>query len=361
METVSGHFLHGRPDARFVNLSGHEAIAHFGAPAVEYDAARERVALHDASYRPWLRITGEDRLTFLHGMVTQDINGLAAGHATYAAMLTVKGAMVADARVLRREEDLILDLEPGTAARVLEFLGKYLISEEAELHDATDALALLRLIGPRTEDTLAALLGEAWAPLAHLALREVKLAGVPVLLAGNTALGLPGVDLVVPRASLGAVWDVLERAGAPLGLRPLGIDALEILRVEAGVPRFGQDMGETTIPLEANLAHAISYNKGCYIGQEVIARATFRGHMNRKLTGLLLSADVAPGDFLMRADKKVGWITSVVQSPQLSQRIGLGYVHRDSLDAGTLLVVGEGVAHATVQPLPFPLARTSSG
>jgi folate-binding protein YgfZ len=134
----------------------------------------------------------------------------------------------------------------------------------------------------------------------------------------------------------------------------VGQDVLEVLRVEAGWPRYGQDMVDTTIPLEANLTHAISYNKGCYIGQEVIARATFRGHMNRKLAGLLLGAtEATPGTELKKDGKKVGWLTSVVDSPRKAQRVALGYVHRDSLEPGTELTLAEGPATARVAPLPF--------
>jgi aminomethyltransferase len=145
----------------------------------------------------------------------------------------------------------------------------------------------------------------------------------------------------------------LVQAGGAHGLRPLGFQALELLRVEAGVPRYGQDMVDTTIPLEANLTHAISYNKGCYIGQEVIARATFRGHMNRKLAGLLLGdVEAAPGTELRKGEKKVGWITSVVRSPAQGQRVALGYVHRDHLEPGTELTLAEG-STVKVAPLPF--------
>ena len=150
------------------------------------------------------------------------------------------------------------------------------------------------------------------------------------------------------------MWKALVSAGGAFGLKPLGWRAHEMLRVEAGVPRYGQDMVDTTIPLEANLANAISYNKGCYIGQEVIARATFRGHMNRKLSGLLLgSTEAAPGTELKKDGKKVGWVTSVVRSPLKGQTVALGYVHRDHLEPGTVLAVGDGPAEATVAALPF--------
>jgi folate-binding protein YgfZ len=353
MEPLSLHFLHEQAGAHFLEVNGREAVADYGEVEAEYRAARQAVALHDATYREALRITGEDRVSFLHGMVTQDVKGLAAGAATYAAMITVKGAMVADARLVRREADLLLDLEPGMGAKVQEFLGKFLISEDAELLDATGELGVLRLMGPRTADLLGAVSGSPFTALPPDATRAVTLAGQEVLAVGRAGQE-PGVDLLVPRAGLEAVWKGLVGAGGPFGLKPLGWRAQEALRVEAGVPRYGQDMVDTTIPLEANLTNAISYNKGCYIGQEVIARATFRGHMNRKLAGLLLGAtEAAPGTELKKDGKKVGWVTSVVRSPLKGQTVALGYVHRDHLEPGTVLAVGDGPAEATVAALPF--------
>ncbi|HYI02749.1 aminomethyltransferase family protein [Hyalangium sp.] len=354
MELLTLHFLHEQAGARFTALGGREAAADYGDLEAEYRAAREAVALHDASYRETLRITGEDRASFLHGMVTQDVNGLPPGAAAYTALITVKGAMVADARLLKREKELLLDLEPGLLAKVREFLEKYLISEEAELQEATGEWGLLRLLGPRAPEVLAAALGApSFEPLAPNTSREVSLAGAQVVLVGHPSFDKHEVDLLVPRGALEAVWKALGQAGGAHGLKPLGFQALELLRVEAGVPRYGQDMVDTTIPLEANLTHAISYNKGCYIGQEVIARATFRGHMNRKLAGLLLGeVDAAPGTELRKGEKKVGWLTSVVRSPAQGQRVALGYVHRDHLEPGTELTLAEGPT-VKVAPLPF--------
>ena len=353
MEPLSLHFLHEQAGARFSEVRGREVAADYGDFEAEYRAARQAVALHDASYHETLRITGEDRASFLHGMVTQDVKGLATGTAAYAAMVTAKGAMVADARILKREADLLLETEPGTGAKVKEFLEKYLISEDAELLEATGEWGLLRLLGPRTAEVLGAALGGAFEPLAANATREATVAGARVVLVGAPVFEKHQVDLLVPRGSLEAVWKALVEAGGAHGLKPLGFQALELLRVEAGVPRYGQDMVDTTIPLEANLTHAISYNKGCYIGQEVIARATFRGQMARKLTGLLLGeVDAAPGAELRKGEKKVGWLTSVVRSPTTGQRVALGYVHRDHLEPGTELTLAEGPT-VKVAPLPF--------
>lgn len=347
MEPLSLHFIHETLGARFGEVGGREVVLAYGDEAAEYPALRQGAALHDASYRQVVRLVGPDRQSFLHGMVTQDISGLAAGQATYAAMVTAKGAMVADARVLNRGEDLLMDLEPGTGDKVLEFLGRYLISEDAELQDATPDFGVLRLLGPRTGEVLAR--AAATEGPAALALREVQLGGQPALAVGTPSPWV-GVDLVVPRAGLEAAWRALTQAGAT----PVGFGALERRRVEVGVPRYGQDMVDTTIPLEANLTHAISYNKGCYIGQEVIARATFRGHMNRKLAGLVLGeAEAAPGTPLRQGDKKVGWLTSVAHSPEHGGWVALGYVHRDLLEPGTELQLGDSPRTARVHALPF--------
>jgi folate-binding protein YgfZ len=169
-----------------------------------------------------------------------------------------------------------------------------------------------------------------------------------------SSLLLPGVELLVGSAGLETVFTALLDEGAESALQLAGWEALEVVRVEQGVPRYGADMDERTIPLEANLDRALHYQKGCYIGQEVIARATFRGHMNRKLAGFLLGdANPVPRTELFLGDRKVGWVTSVVRSPRLGQHVGLGYVHRDALEPGTVLRLAGGAGEATVHALPF--------
>ncbi|MFZ5440597.1 MAG: YgfZ/GcvT domain-containing protein [Myxococcota bacterium] len=285
------------------------------AVEAEYRAAHEGCAVFDASAREQLRVTGSEAGSFLQGMVTNDVEGLAVGGSCYAAMLTPKGAMVGDLRVLRREGDYLLDTGPGRGAAVKDFLNKYLISEDAELHDAPE-YAVLGLVGPRAKELAAKVPAEG-------------------------ALGsfLGGVDLLVRRERLG------EAKAALAGVPELSAATLEVLRVEAGVPVFGVDMTETTIPLEANLDNAIHYKKGCYIGQEVIARATFRGQMNKKLVKLLVGeASPAPKAELKVGDRKVGWVTSVVKSVQHGQQLALAYVHRDFLSPGTKLELGGATA-----------------
>lgn len=284
----------------------------------EYRAASDGCAVFDASDREQLRVTGSEAVSFVQGMVTNDVEALAVGTSCYAALLTVKGSMVGDARILKRESDLVIDTGPGRGATVKAFLEKYLISEDAELHDAPE-LAVVGLVGP-----LAGEVSQKIPPDARV---------------GELTSFLGGVDVLVKREKLGEVL-------AALGELPrLSAGTLEVLRVEKLVPLFGVDMSEVTIPLEANLDHAINYKKGCYIGQEVIARATYRGQMNKKLVQLLVG-DAAPErkTELKQGERKVGWVTCVVKSPRHGQHLALGYVHRDFLAPGTKFELAGGAA-----------------
>jgi folate-binding protein YgfZ len=356
MEALALHAHHARLKARFGSVLGRQVVLGYGpsgAAAREAAALREAVGLLDLSARQVVRVTGPDRLSFLHGMLTNDVKGMSASGVLYAALLTAKGAMVADARLLQREEDVLLLVEPGLAGPVLAHLQRFLISEDADVTDASADFGQLSLLGPRAWTLAKRLLGLPGdgPPLDALA-GGIEGQAVRVLPSG---LLLPGVDLLVSVQGLEAVFTALLDTGSEEGLLPCGFEALEVLRVERGVPRYGADMDERTIPLEANLERALHYQKGCYIGQEVIARATFRGHMNRRLVGLLLGkADPAPRTELFLGNKKVGFVTSVVHSERLGQHIALGYVHRDALEPGTALRLAGELGEATVESLPFP-------
>lgn len=292
----------------------------------EYLAATTGVAWVDFSNRDQLRVVGPDRVSFVHGMVTNDITGLAEGASCSIAMLTAKGAMVGDGRVTKLADAVIVDTGPGQGAAVKAFLEKYLISEDAEVHEAGD-LAVVGLVGPKAELSLIA--------------PSAVVAAMPGTLGS-------GFDVIIRREQLSAVLASLS------ALPKVSAETLEVLRVEAGVPLFGADMTETTIPLEANLEKAIHYNKGCYIGQEVIARATYRGQMNKKLMGLLLGEhELSRGAELFKADKRVGRVTSVVRSEKAKQLIALAYVQRDHLAPGTVLELPAGAGTVTVSALPF--------
>jgi folate-binding protein YgfZ len=294
MEPLPLHDWHRARGAAFTELNGFEVVAHYADPAAELRAALEGNAVFDWSARGVLKVTGPDRAEFLQGMCTADVKKLAPGATAYAAFLTNKGAMVADGRLWNRGEDIAIDTEPGFLPAVYDYLQKHLVSEDAEISEAP----------------------------------------------GLAVVAARGTDLLVPRAELQATLEKHAAAGAVLA----GFDAWERARVERGTPRYGQDMDDKTIPLEAGLKALISYDKGCYVGQEVVARATFRGQVNRQLQRLAFEGtQPAPGAVIRSADKEVGRVTSVVKAPDDRSWIGLGYVHREAAGAPLALDGGGAV------------------
>src|SRR4030095_12403177 len=316
------HPRHVPLGAPVCELKGREVVEQ--VPGRDEDRAlRAGAALFDASAREVVRVTGPDRVSFLQGMLTQDVEGLPVGSAADTALLTAKGAMVADARVVKRSDDLLLLTEPGFGPAVQGALEKYLISEDAELADATAQFGQLSVVGPEAGALAARVLG--LGPPAGAALRPFDAGGGATAWALPQGQLLPGVDLLIPAEALGPVFERLLDAGAT----PMGFAALEVLRVERGIPRFGMDMDEKTIPLEAHLQRPPHYQKGCYIGQEVIARATFRGHMNRHLVGLRFAGALpSHRTELLVGERRVGWGASAVGGPPLGGTCPR-YAHRE--------------------------------
>ncbi len=346
MQALALHTFHERNSARFATYQNREMVRDYGDGRAEYAAARDHAALFDFSYRETLRVSGADRVSFLQGMLTNDVASIPVNGSTYAVLLTPKGAMVADARVLKRSDDLLLEVEPGLGAVVQATLQRYVVSEEVEISDASSDFGLLAVAGPESGALIAAALPPFEGAIAQLP--EGTLWRVP-----EEPMGPTWQRLIVPAEIRLQVTERLD-SDLPAGSQWAGFDAYEVLRVEAGMPRYGIDCDEHTIPLEANLQRAISYDKGCYIGQEVIARTTYRGHVNRKLCGVTLDAGLPPPCAELSSNGKVvGSITSAVHSPSLHQAIALAYVHRESSAPGTRLNVAEYAGAALVHPLPF--------
>ena len=341
--------LHQALGARFDG----ERLLDYGSLDAEDRALRETCGLFDRSDRGKLRLTGSERVAFLHGQVSNDVKSLEPGRGQYTALLTPKGQMVADGRILLRQDDALLDTEPGREATVFGLLERHLISEDVELTDVTGGFALLSLVGPASPEVVTLTLGGT-----HPHLDEHRHCDRHGVLVVGTRLGaLEGLDLLVPIDRAACVLQSLLERGKPLGLAPVGFAAMEIARVEAGVPRFGADMGEETLPLEANLTErALSFTKGCYVGQEVIARASYRGGVRRKLSGFRLDAGPLPAGpatlFKSVGDaKSAGELTTAVISPRFGA-IALGYARREHQAPGTELVAPDG-RRAVVCALPF--------
>jgi aminomethyltransferase len=335
---------------------GWQVADHYGDPQEEAAAVRQAAGVVDRAWRAKVEVRGRDRVSFLQSILSNDLKPLQPGQGCVAAFLTPHGKVIAFMRVLVLPDCLYLELDDDIKARAFEALDKLLVSERVELSDATADWSILSVEGPRSPDALGAL-GLGPLPDHPSAHAESALTGLPlrVVRAGET--GEVGFDLWVPTAGAPDLWRRLLEAGGPFGLRPVGLAALNALRVEAGVAWSGVDVTEETLLLEVPFEHAVSYTKGCYVGQEVVARVTYRGHVNRKLTGLIFpdAAVPAAGSKVTGDGKEIGVVTSPVYSPTLKRGIALAFLGREWLDPGKRVEVRTDAASlsADVTTLPF--------
>lgn len=334
-----------------------EVVGNYGDMQAEHRTLWESAGVLDLSFRGRLCLAGADRARFLHGQVTNDVKGLRAGEGCYAALITAKGKMQSDLNIYSLQDELLLDFEPDLTASVSERLEKYVIADDVQIVDVAPHYGLLSVQGPKAEAIIRA--SDFGSELPDKPFSFVKTANETYLM-NQPRLATNGFDLFIPVASVAAVRDKLIQAARSAGGRACGLEAFEIARIEAGIPRFGVDMDETTNPLEAGLeTRAISFNKGCYIGQEVISRIKTYSEVAKALRGLKLADDLktlpAKGDKLFHDGKEAGFITSATASPKLKTNIALGYVKRDMNQLGTELILrtAEGESRAQIAELPF--------
>jgi folate-binding protein YgfZ len=315
-----------------------------------YRALKESCGLVDRSDRGKLALSGSGALEFLNGQITNDVAGMAAGDGCYAAFLTHKGKMLGDVRVLAADGEVLLDTERVALQALFDMIRRFKVGYEVEVDKRTLQCHLFSLLGPRARAVAAAAAGteELALPVAEHAHRQATIAGRPVRLV-STSDG--GVDVLMAAGDAEAVREALEAAEAQAATEA---DA-EIVRVEHGIPRYGLEMDDTTIPQEAGInERAVSFTKGCYVGQETVARLFYRGKPNRHLRGVRLSEPVGAGAELRIGDRVVGVLSSSVSSPAFGP-IGLALVRREVEPGSTVSVdSGEGgAASAQVLELPF--------
>jgi glycine cleavage system T protein len=348
---------HRRNGAEFVEQDGWLVPARFGAPLAEYEVVRTAVGLLDMCDYAVLDLTGPDRVSYLQGMVSNDVKKLAPGSGMYAAVLDVNGKILADLRVLATEESFILLVREFLKQKVIAQLNRYLVADDVEIEDSSEQYGMISIQGPHALLLLRAIAPRQDAPVHMHSHRLLRVGEREIRAIRATHTGEEGFDLLMSVGNLAPVVGEIERAGAALGVRWIGLQAQEILRVEAGLPRYGIDMDEENLLLETGLDQAVSFQKGCYLGQEVIERVRSRGHVNKKLVGILLDGDTAAnrGDKISCEGKEVGRVTSSVFSPKIKRVIALGYVHRDYLSPATsIFVERDGVRLAgAIATLPF--------
>ncbi len=337
---------------------GSAVVAGFGDPEGEALAVRRAAGIGCVEERSVFAIEGRDRAKFLHGQCTQEVKARLPGAAADAFVLEPKGRVVSDLRFLVQEERLLASASRERVSDLLRWLDRFILSSDVRILDLADTWLVLVIAGPGSEAVLAA--AGVPAPLpAEGSWVKASIAGVSVPVAGDRGLGATGAEIWTPRADAPAVLGALLAAGAPLGLRLVGADARDALRIEAGRPVFGRDLDESVLPAESgSFERTVSLTKGCYSGQEVVARQHFLGRPRRRLCGLLLEGPGAhPGDRVLRDGAPWGTVTSAVRSPTLGRWIALALLKGDEQPPGTMCAVagGEGRAEiaARVAALPF--------
>jgi aminomethyltransferase len=355
--------IHARHGARFRDEDGWKVPAHYGDPKSEYNAVREGAGLIDLSMRGRILVGGSEAITFLNGLITNDLKTLAENHWMPAVFPTVQGRLIASTRVIRVKDDLtgknptpafLLDTEAASHQLVLRTIERFRMAGDFQVKDVTGETVMLTVQGKAASSIASKRFGADVGELARNGAIEIQSGEERVSLLHATHTAEDGFDLVAPIEQAPSVLESLVEAGA----QPVGHDTLEVLRIEAGIARHGRDMDETNVVTETNLDDAVSFTKGCYIGQEIIVRIKHRGHVAKKLAGLMFdSQQTIPAGAVIKSndDREIGRITSSTNSPQLARTVALGYVRYEYLAIGTAVRVltDEGEVNGTVHELPF--------
>ncbi len=310
-----------------------------------YDAFYSGAALADLSARGRILATGEDRKRLLHALTTNQVEKLSAGQGAYAFFLNAQGRILADAILICREDLLLISVEAEAREKIYSHIDRYIIADDVTLSGITDSTCELALEGPQPASILASL----GAPLPTDPYAFTRWNGIDIILASST--GAPGYRLIAPIEQLDSLTDSLTAAGAIQA----SSEEQDAVRIEHGTPRYGADITESCIPQETGLMHALSFNKGCYLGQEIVERVRSRGHVNRVLTHLAIDAPAAPapGAKIIAQDKEgngkpAGEITSAALSPRHGGVRALGYIRAEALASAAALSV-EGAPAKPVQ------------
>jgi folate-binding protein YgfZ len=304
--------------------------------------------VYDLSWRSRFRIAGADRVRWLNGMVTNNIRDLAPGCGNYNFVLNAQGRIQGDLFVYNLGETMIACSEREQVAKLMETLDRYIIMDKVELHDLSGESAAIGVQGPKAREVMQrAGFAEDVGPLQ---VKSCEWQGAPVMLTRMANDKLLAYEIWCAPENTGQIWDALRTAGA----KPVGLDALERFRVAAGVPRYGQDIRERDLPQETGQQQALNFNKGCYIGQEIVERIRSRGQVHRLFTGLAIDGGPpSPGAKIAFDGKEAGEITSAVRVPSGDgeRTLALGFVRREAAKPGTAVMV-DGV-EARVTQTPF--------
>ena len=353
------HEQHLKQGAVLAEVTGWEIPVHYGDPVAEHAAVRSGVGITDLSHRGKIHVTGEDRVKWLQSVISNDILPLTTGQGLYSSFLTHKGKMLSYFRVYALPDSLFIEDVGEIGETTFQALRKFLLyGTKAKMENCAETWGLVLISGPKATGLIQTAFGTDVNGLKPLSFVTLDIGGTPALLIRTEETGETDIEILLPAGGLATTWERLWAVGTSMGLKPFGAQAREMLRIEAGLPRAGLDLTEEVVPPEANLEGiAFSLTKGCYPGQEVVARMDTYGSVRRHLVGLLLQDAVLPpkGAKLFSGDREVGWISSSAHSPSVGCSVAFGFPLRDFTAPGTALTVEvEGQRHhAIVRALPF--------
>jgi folate-binding protein YgfZ len=342
------HFARGE---HFFEYAGKRTPAHYGDVSSEYRTVRESVGITDLSVHGRLEIGGKERVPFLNGLVSHHVKSLKSGAGVPALFLTAQGKVIADCTLLATDETFWIFTDAAAHEKLHKKLFALTYAGDFKVADRTKTHGVIGLHGPRSRALLSALAecdANAWPATQTVekvggGSEDIHIFPHRMISVGDATgfaflhrrFGVEACDLVFPNESAAAVWEALERCGASFGARLVGFEALEVARIEAGVGRYGADFDEQTLAPEAGLHDAVSYTKGCFVGQETIAKIHWRGHdqVARKLVRLSIAGDIIPTKNapLFKGEKEVGVVTSVARSPLSGNVIALGYIRASAI------------------------------
>jgi folate-binding protein YgfZ len=311
----------------------------------EWRIARETVGLFDTNWHAIAVLTGPDRVRYLNAIVSNDVQSLAEGQGTLALLLDARGHILAELEIYVRKDQLLVLSHASVRERTISTLDKYIIMDDVELEDATERLGSVAVEGPHAGIVISQATGRSFDGFAEFEGENADIGGVECYIVSRSHFGQPGVQIVAPAEHLELLWGTLHGMvhaahGAPVGMR-----ALNTLRLEAGVPWFPLDFDDSVIPHEAALEKThLSFTKGCYTGQEIVERVRSRGHVNRQRVRLTFAASQppAPGAKLSAAGIEAGHVTSSAFSPAAGTPIGMGYLRREYVAPGTVVELEGG-------------------
>lgn len=340
--------------ARIGEYCGAETAMSFSNPGTEYLILLSGCGIYDLGWRAHFRISGQDRVRWLNGMVSNNIRELAAGRGNYNFVLNPQGHIQGDLYVYNCGEYFLAGSERSQFQKLLTVLQRYIIMDQVELTDLTDEFTAIGIQGPNAAELIAKAGLEGQLP-DSLELKEFIWNGQKLLATRMADERFLTYELWVPPSEAASLWDALTEADAS----PVGMDALEMFRVAAGVPRYGLDIRERDLPQETGQLQALNFSKGCYIGQEIVERIRSRGNVHRCFTGFRIDGALpATGSKVMLDGKEVGEVTSALQVPANAEEnhtLALGYVRREAANPGTRVDIN-GATTATVSSVPFPEA-----